>query len=100
MTALVIARNAATKQSSAPRVGRLDAAVAVLEFAAEPQGQGALRGVPAHGARGPAARGPPRSAPLPEPVRRWVRGAGIGRPVVPVARSSAIASSGSPPAIA
>ncbi len=72
-----------------------------LNFFPEPQGHCALRGVPAHGARGPAGRGPPRSAPLPEPARRWVRGDGSGLPVVPVARaSSAIASSGSAPAIA
>jgi hypothetical protein len=45
-----------------------------LNFRPDPHGQGALRGVPAHGARGPAGRGPPRappgSAPLPEAARR------------------------------
>ena len=41
-----------------------------LNFLPEPQGQGALRGVPAHGERGGAGRGPLRSAPLAGPVRR------------------------------
>jgi hypothetical protein len=73
-----------------------------LNFLPEPHGQGALRGVPAQGGRGPARRGPLRSAPFPELGRRGARGGiATGLLVVPVARaSSAIASSGSPPAIA
>src|ERR1700731_5423154 len=55
MTALVIARSAATKQSSAPRVGRLDAAVAMLEFLAGAAGAGGVAGGP--GPRGTGAGG-------------------------------------------
>src|ERR1700721_2468111 len=54
-----------------------------LNFLPEPQGQGALRPVPAHGERGPAGWAVPRdAAPLPPlklpPARLCGRGAGVG----------------------
>ena len=64
-----------------------------LYFFPEPQGQGALRGVPAHGARGPEGCPPPRGCP---PARRRAGpGAGEGGAAKPSKPASAIIGSGS-----